>query len=119
MATRARASVLLLLALFLPALAAAQAPVEYRLSFKEAEHRLMDVEVTFRDVPSGAFELRMSRSSPGRYSLHEFAKNVFDVDVTNGAGAPLASPALRVVPLRRSGAMHPNLSNRAASEPRR
>jgi predicted metalloprotease with PDZ domain len=91
MATRARASVFLLLALFLPALAAAQAPVEYRLSFKEAEHRLMDVEVTFRDVPSGAFELRMSRSSPGRYSLHEFAKNVFDVDVTNGAGAPLAT----------------------------
>jgi predicted metalloprotease with PDZ domain len=89
MATRARASVLLFLALFLPASAAAQAPVEYRLSFKEAEHRLMDVEVIFREVPAGPLELRMSRSSPGRYSLHEFAKNVFDVRVTNATGAPL------------------------------
>ena len=24
-------------------------------------------------------ELRMSRASPGRYSLHDFAKNVYDV----------------------------------------
>jgi predicted metalloprotease with PDZ domain len=32
----------------------------------------------------------MSRSSPGRYSMHEFAKNVFDVRVTDSAGQPLA-----------------------------
>ena len=89
MATRPRTIVVVLLALLAPALATAQAPVEYRLSFKEAEHRLMDVEVSFRDVPAGPLELRMSRSSPGRYSLHEFAKNVFDVRVTNGTGAPL------------------------------
>src|SRR5207237_1596719 len=28
---------------------------------------------------NGPLELRMSRSSPGRYSLHDFAKNVYDV----------------------------------------
>ena len=89
MATRTRASFILFVALLLPALSAAQAPVEYRLSFKEAEHRLMDVQVTFRDIPPGPLELRMSRSSPGRYSLHEFAKNVFDVRITNESGAAL------------------------------
>ena len=57
----------------------AQSPVAYRLSFPEREHHLMQVNVTFPDVPPGPLQLRMSRSSPGRYSLHEFAKNVFDV----------------------------------------
>ena len=61
----------------------AQAPVAYRLSFPEPEHRWMQVEVTFPDVPPGPLQLHMSRSSPGRYALHEFAKNVFDVRVTD------------------------------------
>ena len=42
----------------------AQAPVSYRLSFPEAEHRLMQVEVSFDELPPGPLELRMSRSSP-------------------------------------------------------
>jgi predicted metalloprotease with PDZ domain len=32
----------------------------------------------------------MSRSSPGRYAIHEFAKNVYDVRATDGAGRSLA-----------------------------
>jgi predicted metalloprotease with PDZ domain len=71
------------------AAAFAQAPVEYRLSFPEPEHRWMQVEVTFRDVPAGPLQVRMSRTSPGRYALHEFAKNVFDVRVRDGKGATL------------------------------
>ena len=93
MALRLRA-LLAVLVLLAPAAAGAQAPIEYRLSFPEAEHRLMDVEVRFDEVPAGTLELRMSRSSPGRYALHEFAKNVFDVRVTDAAGAalPVARP---------------------------
>ncbi len=67
----------------------AQAPVEYRLSFPEPEHRWMQVEVTFPDLPAGPFELHMSRSSPGRYALHEFAKNVSELRATDTAGAAL------------------------------
>ena len=33
----------------------------------------------------------MARTSPGRYALHEFAKNVFDVSVVNGKGQPLTA----------------------------
>ena len=69
--------------------ALAQAPVAYRLSFPEREHRLMHVEVTFAELPAGPLQLRMSRTSPGRYSLHEFGKNVFDVRATDGAGRAL------------------------------
>lgn len=68
---------------------AAQAPVGYRVSFPAPEHRWMQVEATFPDLPKGTLELRMSRSSPGRYALHEFAKNVFELRVTDGAGRAL------------------------------
>jgi predicted metalloprotease with PDZ domain len=75
------------------ALAAAQtgtAPsISYRFSFPQREHRLMDVAVTFTDVPDGPLRLHMSRSSPGRYALHQFAKNLFDLRVTDGAGRAL------------------------------
>jgi predicted metalloprotease with PDZ domain len=66
------------------------APIAYRLSFPDRAHRLLDVTVTFTDVPDGPLRLHMSRSSPGRYALHQFAKNVFGLKVTDGAGAPLA-----------------------------
>src|SRR5262245_58813274 len=67
----------------------AQSPVAYRLSFPEREHHVMQVNITFPDVPPGPLQLRMSRSSPGRYSLHEYAKNVFDVRITDDSGKPL------------------------------
>ena len=67
----------------------AQAPVSYRLSFPEREHHLLQVEITFPDVPPGVLHVHMSRSSPGRYSMHEFAKNVFDVRATDQTGKPL------------------------------
>src|SRR5262245_32740185 len=68
----------------------AQGAVSYRLSFPQREHRLMHVEVTLPDLPAGPLRLRMSRSSPGRYAMHEFAKNVFDVTVADEQGKPLA-----------------------------
>jgi predicted metalloprotease with PDZ domain len=59
--------------------AGAASPIRYRFTFPEPQHRWMQVEATFPDLPASPLELRMSRSSPGRYSLHEFAKNVYDV----------------------------------------
>ena len=82
----------LLAALLAPAaavVAAAQTPVSYRVSFPSPEHRWMQVDVTFTDVPAGPLAVRMSRTSPGRYALHEFAKNVFDVSIADGKGKPL------------------------------
>ena len=69
--------------------ASAQVPIAYQLSFPEPEHHLMQVAVTLAELPAAPLELHMSRASPGRYALHEFAKNVFDVRVTDTAGALL------------------------------
>ncbi len=65
-------------------------PIEYRLSFPEAAEHRMDVDVTFTDLPAGTLELRFSRSSPGRYSLHDFAASVDRVSVATADGRPLA-----------------------------
>jgi predicted metalloprotease with PDZ domain len=46
--------------------------------------------VTWSGVPAvSVLEARMSRSSPGRYAIHEFAKNVFDVHAFDGHGTEL------------------------------
>jgi predicted metalloprotease with PDZ domain len=63
--------------------------IAYRVSFPAPEHRWMQVEVTIDNAPR-PLELRMSRSSPGRYALHEFAKNVYDVQAFDAGGEPLA-----------------------------
>jgi len=83
----------LTLALHAAAAVAQTAPapsISYRLSFPQREHRLMDVAVTFTGVPDGPLRLHMSRSSPGRYAVHQFAKNLFDLKVTDGTGSVLA-----------------------------
>jgi predicted metalloprotease with PDZ domain len=64
-------------------------PIEYKLSFAEAAHHVMQVEVTFPDVKADPLQVRMARSSPGRYAAHDFAKNVFEVKVTDGKGRAL------------------------------
>ncbi|OFW29562.1 MAG: hypothetical protein A3H97_01110 [Acidobacteria bacterium RIFCSPLOWO2_02_FULL_65_29] len=69
----------------------AAAPVQYRFTFPEPEHHWMQVEATFAEVDPSPLELRMSRSSPGRYSLHDFAKNVYDVHAFSAAGVELAA----------------------------
>ncbi len=90
LAVALRTIALLALGLAVASSALAQpAPFEYRLSFPTPEHRWMQVEARFTDLPDGTAEIRMGRTSPGRYALHEFAKNVFDVTITDGAGRVL------------------------------
>jgi predicted metalloprotease with PDZ domain len=67
----------------------AAAPIQYRFTFPELQHRWMQVEATFSDVPERPLELRMSQSSPGRYALHDFAKNVYDVQAFDRDGREL------------------------------
>ncbi len=64
--------------------------IQYTISFPAPEHHYAQVDVVFPGVARGAaLEMRMSRSSPGRYAVHEFAKNVFDLQAFDGSGTPL------------------------------
>jgi predicted metalloprotease with PDZ domain len=70
----------------------AQQSVSYEVSFPNAIHHEAQISLTATGLLRGKpAELWMSRSSPGRYALHEFAKNVYSVKVTNGAGKELTA----------------------------
>jgi predicted metalloprotease with PDZ domain len=78
--------------------------VAYTLSFPAPAHHFAQVEVRFADLPQAPLELRMSRSSPGRYALHEYAKNVFDVHAFDGRGREI--PFIRPNPYQWDVAGH-------------
>lgn len=75
--------------LALPGTVLAQSPVEYSISFDNAAHHEARISVTWRDIGDVPLQMRMSRSSPGRYAIHEFAKNVYSVSVVDGRARPL------------------------------
>jgi predicted metalloprotease with PDZ domain len=61
----------------------------YSISFANAVHHEAEVKATFTDVKESTFSVRMSRTSPGRYAIHEFAKNVYNVVATDSKGKQL------------------------------
>jgi len=67
----------------------AQEAVRYELRFPNAAHHEAQVRATFSGVRTHTLEVVMSRASPGRYALHEFAKNIYNVRATDGAGKRL------------------------------
>ncbi len=67
----------------------AQTYTEYEVSFDNVVHHEMDVAIKFANLEDKVLEVRMSRTSPGRYALHEFAKNVYSVKATDSKGNEL------------------------------
>ncbi|MGH7574739.1 MAG: M61 family metallopeptidase, partial [Longimicrobiales bacterium] len=67
----------------------AQQPIRYRISFDNAVHHEARVDVTFPELRADTLAVVMSRSSPGRYAVHDFAKNVYDVSAVDGRGRML------------------------------
>lgn len=72
-----------------PVLAQTAPPVRYELSFDNAVHHEARVTVTWREMGREPVRFEMSRSSPGRYAIHEFARNVYSLAAVDGAGRPL------------------------------
>lgn len=61
----------------------------YEIFFENAIHHEAKVKVSFPNVKSHELVVSMSRSSPGRYAIHEFAKNVYGFQATNSKGEKL------------------------------
>jgi len=79
----------LLLLLLLTSMAATSQVNTYKISFSNAVHHEAKIEVTFPKIKSKELTVRMSRTSPGRYALHEFAKNVYGFKAFNSEGKEL------------------------------
>ncbi|MFY0683667.1 MAG: M61 family metallopeptidase [Balneola sp.] len=69
--------------------ATAQTHNQYEISFENAVHHEAEISVTFPNIENKVLQVRMSRTSPGRYALHEFAKNVYNVKAVDGSGKQL------------------------------
>jgi len=67
----------------------AQISSTYSVSFENAVHHEAEIQATFTNLKNKEVEFRMSRTSPGRYALHEFMKNAYNVKVTDGKGKEL------------------------------
>jgi predicted metalloprotease with PDZ domain len=68
----------------------AQQRINYEISFPNRAQHEGRVAATFTGIPRGStLHVRMAASSPGRYALTGFAKNVYDVVATDSRGRKL------------------------------
>jgi predicted metalloprotease with PDZ domain len=58
----------------------------YEVSFENAVHHEAEITAIFTSIKSDTLSVRMSRTSPGRYALHEFAKNVYNFKAFDSEG---------------------------------
>ena len=63
-----------------------QSDVQYEISFKNAVHHEAEITVEYNNVEIDTLSVRMSRTSPGRYAIHEFAKNVYGFNAMDEEG---------------------------------
>lgn len=61
----------------------------YQISFENAVHHEVNIDATFENIDSDTLKVRMARSSPGRYAIHEFAKNVYAFSASDSDGKEL------------------------------
>jgi len=66
-----------------------QATITYDVRFPNALHNEAEITLRAEHLPQGPLTISMSRSSPGRYALHEFAKNVYSVSAVDASGDTL------------------------------
>jgi predicted metalloprotease with PDZ domain len=63
--------------------------LRYEIAFPNAEHHEAEISITFTQVTENVLQVRMPRSSPGRYAIHEFAKNVYHFKAFDSQGKAL------------------------------
>ncbi len=63
--------------------------IRYDIRFPNAMHNEAEITLNLANLDPVPLQLTMSRTSPGRYALHEFAKNVYNVVATDGDGDTL------------------------------
>lgn len=80
---------LFLFAIFTAANLQAQTTTLYDISFENAVHHEAEVEIHYTNLEDKVLEVRISHTSPGRYALHEFAKNVYSVSAVDENGDEL------------------------------
>ncbi|MCW9706930.1 M61 family metallopeptidase [Fodinibius salsisoli] len=66
-----------------------QPALHYDVRFPNGVHNEAEITLAMTNLLPGKVNIAMSRTSPGRYALHEFAKNVYNVTATDSKGDTL------------------------------
>ena len=66
-----------------------QATIEYQVNIENCHHHELRISVTFPALPNGVLTVNMPKASPGRYAVHNFAKNVYAIEAFDGTGKSL------------------------------
>lgn len=66
-----------------------QTEILYEMSFDNALHHEAEIKLKFSKLQIDTLKLIMSQTSPGRYAVHDFAKNIYNLKATDGFGAEL------------------------------
>ena len=64
--------------------------IVYTLDLEDVQRHELHVTVDFPAVSPGVFTVRMAQASPGRYAVHNFAKNVYDLRAFAADGREIA-----------------------------
>ncbi|MFK7936947.1 MAG: M61 family metallopeptidase [Saprospiraceae bacterium] len=67
-----------------------QSPIHYQVSLDDIQHHELRISVEFPTLQDKVLQVRMPSASPGRYAVHNFAKNVYDVAAFNEKNEPLS-----------------------------
>ena len=81
--------VFLMLCFLITTTLSSQDLIQYHVSLDNVQHHEIDITIDFPSLPQRALVVHMPTASPGRYAIHNFAKNVYDVKAKDGAGNPL------------------------------
>ena len=75
--------------LFLSVNLYAQITNNFEISFVNAVHHEAEISAEYSNLSEEKLSVRMSRTSPGRYAIHDFSKNVYGLVAVDGQGKKL------------------------------
>lgn len=66
-----------------------QVSIHYQVAFPNAVHHEAEISIVYEGLPDEPLTVTMSASSPGRYAIHHFGKNVYNVKAFDKEGKNL------------------------------
>ena len=67
-----------------------QDTLTYTIYFPNAVHHEAEITLRLENLPSEELTVIMSKSSPGRYATHNFAKNIYNLSAFNDTDAKVS-----------------------------
>ena len=85
-----KAFILIILSCLILQTVLSQDSITYHISFPNAVHHEAEISLTLENLNTETVTAIMSKSSPGRYGIHNFGKNIYHMKAYNGTDTDIA-----------------------------